>query len=115
LNTPDEHRARATKDVGMARRTNSVSQGAATPVCNTRQQSPPHATTLIDMTSVQRTHAASVVWISIPLALGLLTQPLSLASWLAVVLGAFVPAAVVAYRWREPVTSTSQDIRAAIR
>lgn len=115
MNTPDEHRARAAIDVGMAHRTNPVSQGAATPVCNTRQQSPPHATTLVDRTLVQGTHAASVVWISVPLALGLLTQPLSPASWLALVLGAFVPAVVVAYQWREPETSTSEDIRAAIR
>ena len=58
---------------------------------------------------------AAAVWACTPLTIGLVTQPHSLGSWAALTLLATIPPAVVMYLWREPVASTSDAIRDALR
>jgi len=59
--------------------------------------------------------AAAAVWVCTPLAIGLVTQPQSFGSWAALTLLATIPPAIVMYLWREPVASTSEAIRDALR
>lgn len=67
------------------------------------------------MTNPYMKRTISAVWVCVPLAVGIATQSTSAASWLALTLAAVMPPAIAMYLWREPVTSTSEAIREALR
>jgi hypothetical protein len=67
------------------------------------------------MTSMSMKLTLSIVWVVAVLLLGLAWQTTAVSGWLTLLAVAIPPPAILLSFWREPIQSTSERIRAALR